>query len=255
MQTCPYIGVTGFTDRQQVIEAFFHVPDNAHRRLMVGVLASYKSLRRLPMREQWAKQTPPSDELHSIFFEHPQVLNLIHYSADIFVDKELCDDLLALAHHAGSVLHGFQLNIVWPSSIALRDFHRFVRKQKLSVVLQINHGSIALAGGTPVAIVEKLRRYEGLIQHLLVDASGGLGKALNVSWAQLYLRAFRDAQLPFALGVAGGFGPNSMEPIKELLAEFPDLSWDAQGRLRDKDHRLNPILAGEYLDLSYALAR
>jgi len=222
---------------------------------MVGVLASYKSLRSLPMREQWAKQTPPSDKLGSIFFEHPQVLNLIHYSAGAAEDHDFDRDLIDLSHHAGLAHHGFQLNMAWPSPTALHRVHGQDWLGGLTIVLQIGPRAIALAGGTLEGVVDKLKQYTGLAQYVLLDGSGGLGRALNVEWARQYLRAFRDARLPFSLGVAGGLGPNSMEPVQELIAEFPDLSWDAQGRLRNRDHALNTILACEYLDLSYALVR
>jgi len=75
----PYVGVTGFMNRQQVTQALSCVPANSNRKLMVGVLISYKTLRgeknilnegRYPQREL----------INAIFIEHPLAFNVIHYT-------------------------------------------------------------------------------------------------------------------------------------------------------------------------------
>jgi hypothetical protein len=52
------------------------------------------------------------------------------------------------------------------------------------------------------------------------------------------------------LVVAGGLGPDSIDMVKPLVKVFPDISIDAQGKLRPSGSALDPIdwdMAGTYL--------
>ncbi len=53
------------------------------------------------------------------------------------------------------------------------------------------------------------------------------------------------------VAVAGGLGPVTMSVVEPLVSHFPDLSIDAQGRLRPSGSALDPIdwvLANKYLE-------
>ncbi len=41
--------------------------------------------------------------------------------------------------------------------------------------------------------------------------------------------------------VAGGLGPYTVRLVEPLLAEFPNISIDAQGQLRESGNALDPI--------------
>lgn len=59
-----------------------------------------------------------------------------------------------------------------------------------------------------------------------------------------------------ALAVAGGLGPDTMELINPIAESFPDISIDAQGKLRPSGNALDPIdwnLAEKYLSRSVAM--
>ena len=50
--------------------------------------------------------------------------------------------------------------------------------------------------------------------------------------------------------MAGGLGPDTLHTIQPLIDEFPDLSIDAQSRLRPSGNAMNPIdwgMAKSYL--------
>jgi hypothetical protein len=221
---------------------------------MLGVLASYKSLRGLPMKKRWAEQTPTLEHVaEQLFTGHRNVLNYVHYSADD--DAHLALDLVDIAQTVGSTLGGLQVNIPWPSTESLADFHRVMRGRRHSIVLQISEAAVLQAGATPEDVTERLRAYGGLADGLLFDMSGGEGKPLEYERAQRYLRAFADAELPFHLGVAGSLGPDSMDPVEGLLAEFPRLSWDAQRRLRNDANELDQRAVMHYLYKSYSLVQ
>ncbi len=78
-----YIGVTGFVERAQVEQALASTPDNSSRLLMVGVLASRKSLQRIPISPKWRAQYPDHLEIGDIFCESKKALNLVHYSNQV----------------------------------------------------------------------------------------------------------------------------------------------------------------------------
>lgn len=244
----PYIGVTGFATAAEVDFASDRIPSDSARALMVGVLASAKSLRGIPLSERWVKQFPPAGGLADLFWNDPQTLSLIHYSGD----ETMLADLLRLGEMLEEGLDGFQLNIAWPAPLKLETFHRLT-ESKAHVVLQL--GRRAISNDVPFEIANRLWDYVGLVDALLLDMSGGEGRPLDLRTARQYLSAFREVGLPFALGVAGGLGPGSLESIQALLEEFPDLSWDAQGRLRNADNELDLEAVGSYLEQSFALVQ
>lgn len=253
----PYVGITGFTKPEQVRQAlgYFDLPWG--RRLMIGALASPKSLRGEPMREKWAKQTPLLSEVANIFSAAygRGALRLVHYSADS--DGQACRDLLKIVADVGDPIDGFQLNIVWPAPRTLSAFHTLVRDRRRIIVLQIGQAAVERAGGTPDGVAKRLLDYDGLIDYVLFDASGGEGRPLDARSARPYLRAMREVcerrLFSIGLGAAGGLGPDTMGPIEALLPEFPHLSWDAQGRLRNERNELDPSLVVGYRESSRKL--
>jgi hypothetical protein len=45
----------------------------------------------------------------------------------------------------------------------------------------------------------------------------------------------------------------TLDLVRPLLKDFPDLSFDAEGKLRDSTDRLIPELAAEYVRKAFAL--
>lgn len=250
----PYIGVTGFTEPRQASQALAHFDPPHGRRLMLGVLASHKSLRGIPMKERWAKQTPSLAQAKTMFDAAASrgALNLVHYSTDEAAHSR---DLLDIVSGIGDSLDGFQLNIAWPSPGVLGAFHTLVPGRSRSIVLQVGAAAVVRVGHQAPMLARRLKDYVDLVDHVLIDASGGLGKPLDTGSARQYLRAIRDAGLPFGLGVAGGLGPYTLGPIRELIVEFPNLSWDAQGLLRTAENELDLDFVARYLEASCAIAR
>ncbi len=257
MRSRPYIGINGVMKPQEVTEAIRHFDAPHGRSLMVGTVATYKSLRGIPMKEYWAQQTPSLERVQEIFLAGAGrgALNLVHYSADASDRRWFCKDMLEIVSTIGDSLDGFQLNMVWPSWQFLSAFHTLTPGRRRHIVLQIGNAAVAQVGGRPSMLVRILKSYVDLVDHVLLDASGGQGKPLNTAWALQYLRAMRDAGLPFELGVAGGLGPYTMGPIKELIHEFPNLSWDAQRLLRNAENELDPDFVNRYLEESCAILR
>ena len=57
----------------------------------------------------------------------------------------------------------------------------------------------------------------------------------------LFTRAIKQRFPELGITVAGGLGPQTVCLAKPIIDEFPDLSIDAQGKLRPSGSALDPI--------------
>ncbi len=242
----PYIGVTGFFKPEEVSAALQVFPNNGGRKLMVGALATYKSLRGIPMKPKWAKQTPDPSAITGLFPNDDRVVNLVHFSTEEGQENSVLADMLKIHELAGPHFHGFQLNIAWPQINQVSDYRRAMG-WNYRIVLQLGQKAVEAAGGTAQGVVDMLYHYAGVVDDVLLDPSGGLGKPFDTERAREFLSAIVEQGWDIGLGVAGGLGPDSLNLVKPLVAQFPNLSIDAQGRLRNAENDLDPNLVSTYL--------
>lgn len=248
-RNCPYIGVTGFMEKREV-ESFLTAVSRPFftafptsfptRELMIGVLASQKTL--LGQSHKRPNRYPSMERLGDIFVSHPAVLNLVHYNSKDMTT--LVEQLREITYLAGPRLHGFQLNMAWPIPEILAEIKADLKK---TIVLQIGGHALELVDHSPKRLHNRLFRYGciGSVDHVLLDASGGLGRLLEPDRLRDYLSVLQD--LPFSFGVAGGLSPTTLSQLEPLIEEFPRLSIDAEGRLRDKDDNLDLVKAEQYV--------
>ena len=223
----PYVGITGVRSKveldslKRLIESY-GLPSS--HQLMVGVLTSYKGLSRGILADSHQYVLPK--DVETVFIEDSRMLNLLHYNSragslmmqleDILSDTVLCD--------------GVQLNIAWPPPAELK---RWRERSRARITLQVSARAYAEVGTAPDRLVKRLAAYEGLVDAVLLDMSGGLGREIDGTEAQLVLRAFLKARLTMKFGVAGGLTYRNLHevltPIRDL---YPGLSFDAQARLR-----------------------
>ena len=240
----PYIGVTGFTAQNQVNEALAAVLPQGTRKVMVGVLASGKTIWGVP--NKWPARYPTPDALGGIFTSHGNALNLIHYNTK--EPDTLLPQLARTRLLAGPYCHGFQLNIAWPSVEMLRTARKELCPTAPTViVLQVGNRAFEIVGRSAEKIAEKVASYEGAADYVLLDPSGGLGKEFVTEEMADYLRALTAKNLPIGLGVAGGLCAETLPRIALLAREFPALSIDAEGRLRDTNDALDQKRVDDYL--------
>jgi hypothetical protein len=142
--------------------------------------------------------------------------------------------------------------MAWPSA---KDLCGLVRQRpEQQLILQLNQEAFRVAGNQQGAVAGKLKReYSGLVDHVLLDLSAGYGRQLDPAWARRQLEEMRDAELDMGLAVAGGLGPASLHLVAPLVKDFPQLSLDAEARLRDGDDHLDLALGQEYLRKALAL--
>lgn len=241
----PYIGVTGFTSKDEALRVLEATPPTGDRLLMVGVLASSKTLR--GEKNKWPNRYPAVQKIAGIFPDDPRALNLIHYSTDD--PATLFSQMLELTSLAGTNFHGFQLNCAWPPQSELQHFRNAYPEAK--IVLQIGERSLEMVGHSAYGLSIKLfMEYKGLIDYVLLDGSAGRGQILEMEKVRRYLYVLQTLPIPIDLGIAGGLSPQSLPLIEPLMRDFPDLSIDAEGRLRDSNDQLTIITVKEYVRLA-----
>lgn len=243
----PYIGVTGFMSRDEVLaalEAIDHLPNWSDRKLMVGVLASSKTL--AGQSNKWPNRYPKVDDIAELFPADRRTVNLIHYATDDC--HTLGDQLEALVRLGGKYLDGFQLNVRWPDPSTIIVVPPYMR-----VVLQINPRALADADNNPATVAKFLTDYNGVISDVLIDASGGRGTLMDPIAARGYLEAIVAAHPKLGIGVAGGLSAQTVGQLQKLVDLFPKLSVDAEGRLRTTDDHLDLQAMKTYISVADGL--
>jgi hypothetical protein len=261
----PYAGITGFMTYKEVFEVGQLIPrfspDANDVLWAVGMLMSSKTLRGI--QNKYPKKYPLRENLGQIFSDHEAAMNIIHYNTD--TPDNLLYELLAMvgmywdgALKGGglinkSILHGFQLNVTWPAVETITDFKRLSTGsdyKSFKIILQVGARALQQVEHSPLMLGERLKLYDGIVDYVLLDPSGGLGKPMDVEAMHRYVHGIKAADLDIGIGIAGGLCQESLPSIGSLLEEFPDLSIDAEGRLRDETDNLDIDKARAYLQLA-----
>lgn len=237
----PYIGITGFMSETEVWAMLDCLPDESPRQLMVGVLASSKTL--AGGTNKYPNRYPKISALDDVFVHDERALNLIHYATD---DRDTLGAQLKKIWFSVALAEGFQLNVAWPNPNALYDL--IASQWSPRFVLQIGARAQAEANHDPRRLAERLAEYDGLIDGILLDGSGGRGVPLDAAALRPALEAIAGRWPKLGLGVAGGLCAATLPLVAPLLRDFPNLSIDAEGRLRDPStDSLDLDLARDYV--------
>jgi hypothetical protein len=252
MNMHPYIGITDFTNFEQVtkmLEVFRrHKQSGSQRVLHVGVMMSYRTLNGIETK--WSKAFPPKEKISSIFGLTDDASDLyycLHY-ADYSNDTRFTD-LARGIEFAGPWVNAIQLDMPWPDPGMVVSGVRASREQ-VEVILQVGKKAIEEANNDPAEVVMRLEDYEGIIHRVLLDKSMGRGIGMDAQGLISFAHAIKNRFPNLGLVVAGGLGPDSLNLVEPLVREFPGLSIDAQGKLRPSGDALDPIdwdMAGSYL--------
>ncbi len=233
----------------EAISVLDATPVSSDRLVMIGVLASQTTVF-LGLKNKWPNRYPNPSDIASIFPNHHLALNLIHYNTK--ESDTLLKQMLEVTELSGSNFQGFQLNVAWPSPLVLEGYRREFGNMK--IVLQVGGYAFKKIGNSPVNLARKVvGEYHGLVDHLLLDPSGGFGKPFNTELAREYLDELRGqgAENFLGLGVAGGLSPTTLNLVEPLVQDYPELSIDAEGRLRDENDRIDQSIAKEYVSKAF----
>lgn len=238
MRPRPYIGVTGFMSRLEVEAVLSIFPENGPRDLMVGVLASAKTMAEPPIPVRWPQRYPRKEDIADIFVDDPRAVNLVHYATD---DRHTLGEQLPRIP-GGDLMHGYQLNVAWPSINPMKQATKDRR-----VVLQIGRKAVEEAKDSPSQVAWELSFYRDFVTDVLFDPSGGKGLPLDLDRAAAFVKAIAEACPTLGIGIAGGLSADRLPEVAPLLKRFPFLSIDAEGRLRTENDHLDPGLTLAYV--------
>lgn len=250
----PYIGITDFMNGQQSLEmrhAFQRAGGAAlGRQLMVGVMMSYKTLNGLPTK--WTGVFPKNEAVWPIFVPDPLTLNTLHY-AD-YDGTDVAASLEKAAAFGGPWMSALQLDMVWPDPEAIQAFH--ARHPDVRVILQANTNALDGVGNDPDAFLKRLEGYGPAVDDVLLDKSMGKGLGMDAAALRPFAAALAKYRPDLGIAAAGGLGPDTLHLVEPLVAEFPDISLDAQGKLRPSGNALDPVdwaMARTYLERAVAM--
>jgi phosphoribosylanthranilate isomerase len=247
-----YIGVTGFTKPEQVVAALASVPRCPSRLLMVGVLASYKTLQGEPAGNP--RRYPACEDIAGIFNDDWRTLNLIHYNSRN--PNEIVSQLREALEWGGQYCDGIQINIPWPDEHVVGALRRRFADKK--IVLQVNQQAMQECETNAELVARRVSvLYGDNIDYVLIDPSGGTGATLEpVSVASyLYeLGLIRDKRKQsFELIVAGGLCSHNLNHLLTPLRRvMPEVGIDVESGVRTDDV-LDDAKVSAYIREAYAL--
>lgn len=240
----PYIGVTDFTTKEQVLKIMDFIPPWVERRLHVGAMMSYKTLNGIPTNTGWEKIWLDEKGLRNLFDDdqEPQIYNVLHY-AD-YPDENgkvhsTYQDVLKARMIAGPGVHAVQLDMIWPNPKILLELKEHY---DVEIVLQVSSKAIEYCTKHDLTMREALEMYSpDSIDYVLIDY--GMGKGIPFDPAAAITRVEQALELfpQRKIAVAGGLGPNSYKNLKPIFAKYPDISCDAQGQLRASGSAVDPL--------------
>jgi hypothetical protein len=248
----PYVGITGVTSKKEADDLLRRFPGEnpASRLLMIGVLAKEPDSTN-PVG-QHPNRYPAPEAIADIFPDDPRALGMIHYNGKA-TGMLLARQLYELEKRGGPNLKGFQLNIPWPHPKAIAMYKDLSPHMK--IVLQIGIAAMAAYENDPDRIALAVIDYDDAIDYVLVDPSCGQGRTLDIQHTLSVLHMVRKFSPGINLGVAGGLAHETLRSLQPIIEEFPDISIDAETKLRDEDDRLDPWKAEMYIKATEIMFR
>jgi hypothetical protein len=238
----PYVGVSGVVGPEQH-RALAHLAETTdlihHRQLLIGIKAVHKT-QWLDIDNKYGRQWyPVGDELTRVLDPAPDTFNVAQMYldpkttiADPDYDRAFTEKVII---RAGAQLDGVQYDMLpyHEAPSAFTDLVKTVKQHGKQLIIQC-HGP-AMSVGADTAI-EDLKRLSPEIDFVLFDASHGTGTQMNPDTLKHFLEvAYADADFSdygTQVGIAGGLhGNNLRSMLSGILREFPDISWDAEGKL------------------------
>lgn len=237
----PYIGITDICSAEQGT-ALVDVLRSTYRpfwtpRLGVGIMMSYKTLNGIDTK--WAKAFPKNEDIESIWPADPDVYNVLHY-AD-YDGNPLLPNLQKAMRYAPSC-DAIQLDMVWPNPHDVLEFR--MSYPDTAVFLQVSDPALTRCSRYVAKAAAYVAMYQDALDVALLDMSMGTGKSLDEDLLGSLVDALFEECPGLSLAVAGGLGPDTLHLADSLFKKDPQLSIDAQSRLRPSGNALDPLDMG-----------
>lgn len=242
MENRPYIGITGFTDDFRLVKACSHFESlpyawNVDRMLMVGVLISRKTMEFNPSYAPYPERYPDVDtigRLCNIAALDERALPILHVCGLKQHDRESKDvlrDLVRIRLYGGAHCRGIQINGGLLSSWIIKNYRTCFPDD--IIIQQLPKRDVE--DEEPISVARRFDGWADLINHVLIDASGGEGVLFDPFRAKALIIALSIRFPNLGIGIAGGLGPRTVGLLAPLLEQFPLLSFDAESQLMCDD--------------------
>lgn len=245
----PYIGISSVTDYGDAIALRDALPmDIKSHTIAIGMGVSQKTLAGIPTKYPNRYLDP---KLLASVFPHKGTINIVHYNCDDISD--MSKDLTQISNYTKDLVHAFQINAPLQGAAPqvcnqLYAFEEAMlsKGQRYRVILQIRPE----AQMSPEAIYAWVKVHIPVITDILLDMSLGRGIEIDHHTLSLYKETIPllESYYPdLGIGVAGGLGPGTIAPWKELFHIFPRLSGDSETKTRTLDDKLDINKAKQFI--------
>lgn len=263
----PYVGVSGVISPEiQASLENIATTVGLHekgRLLALGVKAVHKT-QILDIENKYGKEWfPVGKEAFNHALRHDDLnvntiavaqayLDVEHVSSEEYREKFL----KRIVERGQPWLQAIQFDLLpWHTNHETLEFLEKVKEHGVEVFLQAHKNAMEELG--PDGVVRRLGQYAHLIDYLLFDSSVGTGKRLDTSALRPFVAAAYDGLDLSQTGIAlagGLYGAVVREDLPGLVAQYPNLSWDAEGQLhptnQDGKRPLNLAVTEDYLRAS-----
>jgi hypothetical protein len=128
-------------------------------------------------------------------------------------------------------VQGLQFNGLAWLDIDYRPFMHIFNEVYPSQSTILQAGSNTLNSHSPSELADGIETMP--VDYLLLDPSGGEGKQMDSTRIRNYVDEIYQSQIPVGVALSGGLDAKNVEElIGPLMEDYPDLSCDAEGRLR-----------------------
>lgn len=241
----PYIGVSGVVgvEQQRTIEEQFiqqGLPDRG-RRLFHGIKAVHKT-QYLDIENKYGPEWYPVGEDSFRYNCSPSLdTNEVACIAQVYLDPEYIEDadyrteFVQRILKRGQYLNGLQFDMLpWDSNDSMQRFLEDIKSARpdIMVLLQCHGNAMRLLG--PKGATNKLGAYANVLDYVLFDSSEGRGIRMSPKSLEPFIyEAHSSSYLDhIGLAVAGGLDELAVrEFMPPIVGKYPNISWDAEGRL------------------------
>lgn len=250
----PYVGVSGLVspEQQTVLEEMADAIglNDMERILSLGVKAVHKT-QWLDVANKYGPSWYPVGEEAFAEAARPAGDETM-LVAQLYLEPEMIDHIdyrygfvRRIVERGGNWLNGLQFDMLpWHEDDEMLRFIEDVKEEHdLQMILQCHQPAMELLG--PEGAAKRLGQIGSVLDYVLFDSSHGKGVTMNIG----FLRSFVDAAhseeglQSTGIAIAGGLDARTVrEQLPRLLSEFPDLSWDAEGKLHlEKSNGTKPL--------------
>lgn len=225
-----YIGITGFTEKEQIINTINFIDlIQSKRNYMFGFLVSSKTIKFEKLNNKRYLNFSSFQELKELMSysaNKENIINMIHYNTQ---EKNFSKELIPLLKELGNVVEAIQFNL---NFIEIEEF-KILRNKFPNIKFVFQYNNSILKKYSKIEIFNTLKEIQ--FEYMLIDLSGGKGIDLNPILLKNTYDLFNLYDLDINLGIAGGLsGYNVFELTKELNLYKIDYFIDAESKLRDK---------------------